>query len=955
MSGSSTPKRHLSEFADVQYALGAKRNRHNAYSSPSEGLLPLPRSPYTNASIASTQELNEPQERSRINNAELNVTSESQSTAREAHASQEQICFGMLKGIEIQLGFMSQAFPAALETVQSGDDIFACLELVFNYSRCDIQTKDGTHVATINTKFHVSIRRACFTDDVEYKALVLLSDIKQQAANTTAQRIRTRAPRQCCHTNIHIFGSRQIAAKVGRQLSRERLFLQHPSPVLHGATYNNPQYLTLIGGALPNGALLPSLSNVTLTDESTDCPTPETNGKPAPFELPDLISVMNELPEHEYLENVAIDDRIITPLYSHQLAAVAFITHRESRSITKPRSLWSNGSSDSDSRSYRHKITGIRDELPRDIPGGILADDMGLGKTLTMIAAIMSTLPHAERFASEVPRQRDSSSFAPLISVKTTLVVVPSALLLDGWLEEINKRVLSGSLQVYKYYSLNRRLPISSTFPYHIILTTYQVLAAEHARGGGALRQFHWYRIILDEAHSIRNSTTKMFKAITALSANIRWCISGTPVQNSLLDLLSLVKFLQLPLLSDSFTFHKHISGSPIKGTKFRSPNYDNLRMLLGSICLRRSISTIIAAEEISYVTHRPRLSSIEQQYYDKIAIVCQELTLAAINSPRRKHRVQSLFTAILMLRIFCNTGLTSTLTLENLAKQCLPDESLSLQLLTGVAVCMECKGEMSSQRTTYTAEKDHILHRFLCHRCLPRTVAPSPDGTPHGAQSTESNQDGGPIQEAEHTMELDTSQNSFPYQHGSPYPSKLLVLLGDIKKYYQQDKSIVFSFWKRSLHLVGRLFQEEDVSYSLIDGDVETTRRKKILEQFHADPSVRVLLITLGTGAVGLNNLTVASRIHILEPQWNPAAESQAIGRVVRIGQKVRVSVIRYVVHDSIEVAVESRQLKKAMLAVNGGLQSSRQDVTANEIRAGGLAQLMEIFKSTTSTVNKS
>lgn len=73
---------------------------------------------------------------------------------------------------------------------------------------------------------------------------------------------------------------------------------------------------------------------------------------------------------------------------------------------------------------------------------------------------------------------------------------------------------------------------------------------------------------------------------------------------------------------------------------------------------------------------------------------------------------------------------------------------------------------------------------------------------------------------------------------------------------------------------------------------------------------------MTLGTGAVGLNLFT-ASRIHVVEPQWNPAVESQAIGRAVRLGQTREVTVIRYLMEETVEVVnVQTNQWEKLRLA---------------------------------------
>lgn len=82
------------------------------------------------------------------------------------------------------------------------------------------------------------------------------------------------------------------------------------------------------------------------------------------------------------------------------------------------------------------------------------------------------------------------------------------------------------------------------------------------------------------------------------------------------------------------------------------------------------------------------------------------------------------------------------------------------------------------------------------------------------------------------------------------------------------------------------------------------------------------MLLMTLGTGAVGLNNLCVTNRVHILEPQWNPSVEHQAIGRVVRLGQTKPVQVIRYTMRKTVETNVHNRQHKKIQLSKGGFTQ---------------------------------
>jgi SWI/SNF-related matrix-associated actin-dependent regulator of chromatin subfamily A3 len=142
-------------------------------------------------------------------------------------------------------------------------------------------------------------------------------------------------------------------------------------------------------------------------------------------------------------------------------------------------------------------------------------------------------------------------------------------------------------------------------------------------------------------------------------------------------------------------------------------------------------------------------------------------------------------------------------------------------------------------------------------------------------------------------------------------------------------------------LDLVDKIFCEEDIRFGRIDGKIQPGQRKKVLSQFRDDPSIRVLLMTVGTGSVGLNNLSVASRLHILEPQWNPSVESQAVGRVFRLGQEQKVCVIRYICENTLEESIESRQIVKLQLASKGGLHTSDREESERERRVTYLREL--------------
>ncbi|TKA78395.1 hypothetical protein B0A49_02339 [Cryomyces minteri] len=131
----------------------------------------------------------------------------------------------------------------------------------------------------------------------------------------------------------------------------------------------------------------------------------------------------------------------------------------------------------------------------------------------------------------------------------------------------------------------------------------------------------------------------------------------------------------------------------------------------------------------------------------------------------------------------------------------------------------------------------------------------------------------------------------------------------------FQVPTGIVFSCWTSTLDLFESMPLSRNISYSRIDGKVRLQDRLRIIEEFQENPGMIVLLMTTGTGALGLN-ITAANRIHIVEPQWNPFVEAQAIGRALRLGQNRAVTVIRYIMKDTVEEKIRVLQQKKQHLA---------------------------------------
>ncbi|KAK3294356.1 SNF2 family N-terminal domain-containing protein [Chaetomium fimeti] len=851
-----------------------------------------------------------------------------------------EVCFGMLKNIQVRLNRTLHACTTLTEIQGQDGTLFACFDLVIQEERCDIVAA-GLPIGILNKKNHLALKS--LAPRPLFKGMVPKQEFQQKLAAAELSRGMS-LPYQSCTMAIVLSGPPSIAESLAKGLSKYHLFLQHPDPKLPGMEYQNPQYLTMVGSWLPNGAVLAPIAPE-FFNKDTDR---RDNADQEPENEVDLRTVMDNLPQPAYLREADIDGRIKTTLLKHQKEAVGFIISRETTLDSNLEGLWCLDNYVSGTTVYKHSITGFKSANPKDTLGGIVADGMGLGKTLTMIASIVATLPRANEFATgDLPKGDVKTNLTP---VKATLVVVPSVLLLDGWIDEISKHVIPGTLECYRYHGPDRRLPSSGAIPYHVIISTYGTVAADFTRGGGVLRCFHWYRLVLDEAHVVRNRSTKQFSAVAALSAAHRWCMTGTPVQNSLDDLASLIRFLRVPQLEDAATFQKYITGRRTAGSNAR-PNYGNLKRLLGSICLRRSTSAILSSLGVAFIEHRPEFSTTERKAYDNLASSCKRSIQEAVNTRPTKKSSESILTAVLRLRIFCNTGLITTVvgnTNDDVEGVFRPDEVISLLLQSGEAICSQCKTDVMAPDVGHESQGQgegsrRVLKCLACSQRDADTEETSgfsrlDDDPMEGVEM------GGPGEQAA----ASTTCDDRPVDGRVQCPSKLIALLADVKEHYSEEKSIIFSFWRRSLDFVEKLFTEEGIVFGRVDGDVDPPRRRKILRDFHDDPSVKVLLMTIGTGAVGLNNLSVATRVHILEPQWNPYVEDQAIGRVVRMGQSKNVSVVRYMMKTSVEETIESRQMWKMQLALKGGLRSSDQEHSEIKRRIAHLQQFEKLIGST-------
>ncbi|KAK8037230.1 SNF2 family N-terminal domain-containing protein [Apiospora marii] len=139
--------------------------------------------------------------------------------------------------------------------------------------------------------------------------------------------------------------------------------------------------------------------------------------------------------------------------------------------------------------------------------------------------------------------------------------------------------------------------------------------------------------------------------------------------------------------------------------------------------------------------------------------------------------------------------------------------------------------------------------------------------------------------------------------QEGYPgFSSKLNAVVNNIRS-SPSSKHLVFTSWRLTLDLLQLLLARQAVPNSRIDGQTSFAEREVILQRFSREDGPGVLLLSIATGALKNSlTLTVADRVHIVEPQWNPSVEEQAIGRALRIGQHRNVTIYKYIAKRTVE-----------------------------------------------------
>lgn len=690
----------------------------------------------------------------------------------------------------------------------------------------------------------------------------------------------------------------------------------------------------------------------------------------------EVLNVFDSLADNEQLPESEPDQCITTPLLKHQKQALHFMKDRESPAETLDR-LWKRAIDARGQITYYNIITKQQSRSPpAKALGGILADMMGLGKTLSILSLVASTLPDASEWAQSDPgrpsnegRTRPLDPFAPpkpellgLTQVKrnskSTLLVCPLSTI-TNWEEQIKQHVRSSGLTYHIYHGPHRIKDLTQLVTYDLVITTYGSVSSElsarsaNKRGPHPLEEIGWFRIVLDEAHMIREQSTLQFKAICRLNANRRWAVTGTPVQNKLEDLASLLAFLRVKPFHDRGMFNQHIV-APFKVCD--EGIIPKLRLLVDTITLRRMKDKIDLPKRHDQLV-KLQFSEEERRMYDAFQKDAQ-LRVSVITGQRERmvggktyiHILQ----AILRLRLFCSGG-RDLMTEDDLrllegSSSDVPididsDDDEEKPVLTEAKAydmfnlmqdangdnCIICSqklalkegAEIESERQEEVLGYMTPCFHLLCPSCIKNFQGLCPCGgpvlSPIALRSTKTEQE----HEASAERKNGKLTGKVIKQYTGPN-TKVRYLIQELNKWKTMGaanpdeppyKSVVFSQWTTNLDFIQMALEGEDIRYTRLDGKMTRLARTRAMESFREDPEVQVILVSITAGGLGLN-LTAGNSVYIMEPLFNPAAEAQAIDRVHRLGQKREVHCVRLLMEDSFEEKMRELQEKKMKLA---------------------------------------
>ncbi|NWR62839.1 HLTF factor, partial [Bucorvus abyssinicus] len=528
------------------------------------------------------------------------------------------------------------------------------------------------------------------------------------------------------------------------------------------------------------------------------------------------------------------------------------------------------------------------------------------------------------------------------VGPRATLIVCPLSVL-SNWIDQFEQHIHKDfHVNIYVYYGSDRSKDPSVLSEQDIVLTTYNILATDYGnRGDSPLHKVKWLRIVLDEGHTIRNPNAQQTKAALNLEGRRRWVLTGTPIQNSVKDLWSLISFLKLKPFTDQEWWHRTIQRPVTMGA---TGGLGRLQSLIRSITLRRTKTSKVKGKPVLELPERKvliqhvALTEEERQIYQSVqkegkAAISRFFTDGTVLA----HYADILGVLLRLRQLCCHPHLCS-FSADNKTPKELHEtlvNKMRLVLSSGsdeeCAVCLESLTLPVITRCAHVFCKPCIFE--VIRREQPNAKCPLCRNELRVEHLVEC-----PLEEE---MDSSNGKKSDQAWMSSSKINALMHALIELRRDHPTAKCLVVSQFTRFLSLIENPLKESGFSFTRLDGSMAQKKRVEAIQCFQSSQagSPTVMLLSLKAGGVGLN-LTAASRVFLMDPAWNPAAEDQCFDRCHRLGQKQNVVITKFIVKDSVEenmlkIQNKKRELAAGAFAAKKPSASEVKQTKINEIKA--------------------
>ena len=543
---------------------------------------------------------------------------------------------------------------------------------------------------------------------------------------------------------------------------------------------------------------------------------------------------------------------------------------------------------------------------------GILCDDMGLGKTLQTITIVASS--HYQTNFLTNPTHETGNSCLP------SLVICPSTVC-GHWKEEIRKfipdpKYLDGLIYGQKSYSTGRNGNRDEIKKYIadlvikgaknlVVITSYDIVRSDV----DFFKSLHWNYVVLDEGHIIKNSKSKTTKAIKAINASHRLILSGTPIQNSVLDLWSLFDFLMPGFLGNERQFNYNYSKPIISSRHSKDKSAQEKGALAIETLHRQVLPFIMRRMKEDVLKDLP--PKIIQDHYCELSPIQQHLYEECLKREKKHTLISN----------------TST-----------PEEKETINESDGN------QDDIDSKQSRHVFQTLQYLRKVCNH---PKLVL---DSKQYQSLIRDYAFDDLELNDVNHSGKLPALKELLlqcgigthkTLKGSDETPS----LYDDNTSVVGQHRALIFFQLKSMIDIVENdLIKKQmgSVTYLRLDGSVPTSMRHSIVQRFNQDVTIDVLLLTTSVGGLGLN-LTGADTVIFVEQDWNPMKDLQAMDRAHRIGQKKVVNVYRLISKGTIEekiLGIQQFKLKTANTVISADNSSMKNMMHGSD-------QILETFSS--------